>query len=113
MKIASLKKRKDFLDIAQNGKKASSKGLLLQVRKRSTSDDYINVGYTATKRLGNAVIRNRIKRRLRALSSEVLTAFANTEYDYVIIGKKASLERDFKDLRKDLKYTLHSTNTHK
>lgn len=113
MKIISLKKRKDFVDIAQNGQKASAKGLLLQVKKSYGPSSCIMVGYTATKKLGNAVKRNRIKRRLRALSSEVLAAYANSDYDYVIIGKKAALEREFKDLKKDLKYTLHSTNTHK
>lgn len=115
MKIISLKKRKDFLNIAEQGNKAVAKGLVVQVRKRLTEKNKTNllVGYTATKKLGCAVVRNRIKRRLRALSVEVLPNSANPNYDYVIIGRTAAFDRKFEDLKKDLKYALHATNTHK
>lgn len=115
MKIISLKKRKDFVDIAEQGSKAVAKGLLIQVRKRPEGSSKLNffVGYTATKKLGCAVVRNRIKRRLRALSVQVFPKSANLDYDYVIIGRTAALDRNFEDLKKDLKYTLHATNTHR
>jgi ribonuclease P protein component len=115
MKIISLKKRKDFLSIAEQGGKAVAKGLLIQARKRPEGAVTVNffVGYTATKKLGCAVVRNRIKRRLRALSAEVFPKSARLDYDYVIIGRKAAFDRNFEDLKKDLKYTLHATNTHR
>lgn len=113
MKLISIKKRKDFVKIAKEGNKAIAKGLLIQANKSSHKDGCLHVGYTASKKVGNAVQRNRAKRRLRALSSDILACFAKTDYDYVIIGRKQILERNFEDLIKDLKYTLHSTNTHK
>ncbi len=113
MKLVSIKKRKDFVKIAKEGKKAVAKGLLIQVYKNLSPANNINIGYTVSKKVGNAVKRNRAKRRLRALSQQIIPFFAKPEYDYVIIGRQQTLERSFDDLKKDLKYTLHSTNTHK
>ena len=113
MKLVSIKKRKDFVKIAKKGRKASAKGLVIQVSENLSPDKDIHIGYTVSKKVGNAVKRNRAKRRLRALSQQIIPFFAKPEYDYVIIGRKETLERGFQDLKKDLKYTLHSTDTHK
>ena len=50
---------------------------------------------------------------MKVLSKQIIPLFAKPEFDYVIIGRQQTLERSFDDLKKDLKYTLHSTNTHK
>ena len=115
MLITSLKKRADFLRLAKNGQSIAAKGLVLQAKEsdRKTTENTIHIGFTVTKKLGNAVVRNKIKRRLRALASNIIKDFAKESYDYVLIGRKAALERDFNDLKKDLKYALHALNTHK
>jgi ribonuclease P protein component len=113
MKIVSLKNRKDFLKTAASGKKAVAKGLVLQVLEHpQSSPDSIRIGFTATKKLGNAVVRNRIKRRLRALVADVMPTRAKNSYDYVIIGRQSALDRGFEELKKDLKFALHDSGTH-
>jgi ribonuclease P protein component len=113
MKVISLKKRKDFLRVAASGQKAVAKGLLLQVcENNNPSADIINLGFTTTKKLGNAVKRNRIKRRLRAIARQVMPNRAKASFDYVLIGRTAGFDRDFADMVKDLKYALHYTQTH-
>jgi ribonuclease P protein component len=113
MKIASLKNRKDFVNIATSGKKAVAKGLLLQVlQNEQQPPEYIRLGFTTSKKLGNAVIRNRIKRKLRAVVSKVMPDRAKNSHDYVVIGRRAALDRGFDELVKDLKFALHSTETH-
>lgn len=64
------------------------------------------VGFTASKRVGNAVARNRAKRRLRAVAAEVLPLYAAPGHDYVVIGRQATLDRDWDDLKGDLEQAL-------
>ena len=114
MTIISLKKRKDFLDIAKKGSKIVTKGLVLQVKRNINIDfNQIRVGYTVTKKVGNAVKRNKIKRKLRAAVRFVMSEYTNNSFDYVIIGRKSTLDRNFNDLIKDLKYALNSTSIHR
>ncbi len=107
--VTTLQKRADFVRIANKGSKAAALGLVLQVGEAQTEDT--RVGYTVTKKLGGAVIRNRIKRRLRAAAREIMPVCA-AHKDYVIIGRKAALHRPFDGLIKDLKYTLHTTDSY-
>ena len=60
------------------------------------------IGFTVTKKLGNAVTRNRIKRRLRAAASQALPGLARDGHDYVLIGRQATITRDFGALKGDL-----------
>lgn len=112
MKIISITKRKDFINATEHGKKAIAKGLILQTLCSEEQSQHIRIGYTASKKLGNAVARNRAKRRLRALVAEIMPDRAKLSHDYVLIGRKATLDRDFADLAKDLKFALHNTDTH-
>ena len=74
---------------------------------------FMRIGFTASSKLGNAVKRNKIKRKLRALAREVIYQNACYGYDYVLIGRMKTFDRNFLSLIKDLKYALHTTRTYK
>lgn len=77
-------------------------GFLLQARDRGDSGG-ARIGYTCSKKLGNAVMRNRAKRRLRALARQVLPGLARPGWDYVLIGRPgATAERDFAAMAREL-----------
>ena len=80
-------------------------GFLLQARQRLPEEAgaQIRVGYTCSKKIGNAVARNRAKRRLRALAREIMPSTGREGWDYVLVGRPgATIERSFADLRADL-----------
>lgn len=107
--LKTLKKRADFLRVQQNGQKINTKGVM--VFSLEQQEGYIiRVGYTATKKLGGAVVRNRIKRRLRAVARDIIAAHAKPGYDYVLIGRHHTAARPFEGLKKDIIFALHQTN---
>ena len=96
-----IKNRKYFLRAAHNGKKFVAKGLIVQVIQNDLSDK--RVGFTTTKKLGCAVIRNRVRRRLREIC-RLEFAHAPKGYDYVFVGRQATIDRSFDMLQKDARY---------
>lgn len=103
-----LKKRADFLR-AQRGIRRSSASLTLELcptPDEQAKDGRFRLGFTASRKVGNAVARNRAKRRLRAAARAVLPDAALPRTDYVLIARPATLERPFADLVKDLAATL-------
>jgi ribonuclease P protein component len=66
----------------------------------------MRVGFTASKKVGGAVVRTRARRRLRALAREVLLREAAPGYDYVLIARPETATRDYALLRDDLRYAL-------
>lgn len=103
-----LKKRADFLKAAR-ARRQGTKGMMVQARKRSPEEPApgIRVGFTCSKKVGNAVARNRAKRRLREVARMVLPAHARPGWDYVLIGRaEATATRPFTDLQGDLIYAL-------
>ena len=77
-------------------------GFILLVRDRKDSDPAMRVGFTVTKKVGGAVVRNRMKRRFRALAREIITLKGFAGADHVMIGRDKGIERDFGLLRSDL-----------
>jgi len=100
-----LNKRSEFL-AANNGKRAASGGLVLLVRDRADGNPQMRVGFTVTKKIGNAVIRNRMKRRFREIARAALPEHGIVGADHVIIGRASGVERDFPALQNDLHRAL-------
>jgi len=82
-------------------------GFVLLVRPRGDEDNTIRVGFTVTKKIGNAVIRNRMKRRFRALAREALPDHGIAGADHVLIGRAGGIERDYASLLAELKRALN------
>ena len=100
-RLVNLRKRTDFV-AANSGKRATTPGFILLVRDRKDEDPAIRVGFTVTKKIGGAVVRNRMKRRLRALAREIVPAKGFAGADHVMIGRAKGIERDFGLLRSEL-----------
>ncbi len=79
---------------------------MLLVRDRQDGDPLKRVGFTVTRKVGKAVVRNRMKRRLRALAREILPICGHPGSDHVMIGRTGGIERDFASLRQDLTRAL-------
>jgi ribonuclease P protein component len=125
--LARLKKRADFLRIAGQRKKWATPGLVLQaapVPDREAADasseagassvgfpcsggrEIVRVGFTTSKKVGNAVARNRARRRLRAAVDEIFPGQARPGLDYVVIGRQETVVRPYSLLLQDLRTAL-------
>jgi ribonuclease P protein component len=100
-RLTTLRKRADFL-AANSGRRASTPGFILLVRDRKDGDAAMRVGFTVTKKIGGAVVRNRMKRRFRALAREIIATKGVPGCDHVMIGRATGVERDFGELRSEL-----------
>jgi ribonuclease P protein component len=99
--VRTLTARRDFL-AANAGRRAPMPGFVLLMRRRDDGDPTMRVGFTVTKKIGNAVVRNRMKRRLRALARDLLPTAGTPGADHVLIGRNGGNERDFALLRTEL-----------
>ena len=81
-------------------------GFVLLVRARGDGDPGVRLGVTVTKKIGNAVVRNRMKRRFRALGRELLPTAGMPGADHVLIGRAGGVERDFAQLRSEFAKAL-------
>ncbi|MBX9683061.1 MAG: ribonuclease P protein component [Hyphomicrobium sp.] len=114
----TLKSRSEFLAV-RGGSKASCASFLIEGRKRRTADatgrlaktkaidpSLTRFGFTITKKLGNAVVRNRIRRRLKAAVTSVMQEQTIAGFDYVIVARTAAFDRPYSDLIADLRRSL-------
>ncbi len=106
-----LKNRRDFLRLAK-GRKWITPGLIVQAAPRPpigadrAAPRCLRVGFTVTKKVGNAVERNRVRRRLIASTRALLPQYGKCGVDYVVIGRRATLTRPYERLLDDLKGAL-------
>lgn len=105
--IERLKIRPDFLAAAQ-ALSCSRGAVVAQARDRKDGHPLIRVGFTATKRIGGAVVRNRAKRRLREAARELIPLFGVQGCDYVLIARGGTASRPWGRLVEDLKNALTS-----
>ncbi len=104
-KMIPLRRRSDFLLASSKGRKGVSSTLILQHRDRG-DDMPPRVGFTATKKIGNAPQRNRAKRRLRELSRLYLSSIAAKGGDYVLIARYNTAAADWATLARDLHHAV-------
>jgi len=109
--VGRLKRRAEFLRVAASRRKWAAPGLILQAAPAEPQDISasalaIRVGFTCSKKVGNAVARNRAKRRLRAAAREVIGAEGTPLHDYVLIGRQETLRRPYALLLQDLRTAL-------
>jgi ribonuclease P protein component len=137
--IVRLKTRPEFLKVAATGAKWVTPGLVLQARRRPVSAgpvsagpdsagpvsagpvpagkatdvgaEPVRVGFTVSRKVGNAIQRNRARRRLRAAVAEVLPEHGRAGCDYVLIGRAGTLDRRYADLLADLRTALARIGT--
>jgi ribonuclease P protein component len=100
-----LRQRADFLAVA-NGPRVSSAAFVVQSRRRD-DDGPVRVGFTVTKKNGTATERNRIRRRLREVVKLLDVVSLRPHSDYVVVGRRAALSRDFAAMIDDLRSALH------
>lgn len=100
-----LRRRPEFL-AANNGRRVPTPGFVLLVRPRDDADSAIGIGYTITRKIGGAVVRNRMKRRFRELARALLPGHGIAGADHVLIGRSGGVERDFALLGAELRRAL-------
>jgi len=107
--LARLKTRADFLRVAAGRRRAVRPAFIVQAAPRPTKDasgTSVRVGFTASRKVGNAVVRNRAKRRLRAIAAEVLPQMGHPGTDYVLVARATASERHYAELLGDLEGAL-------
>ena len=111
--MSILRKRPDFLRAARAAR-TSRPGFTLQARERRADEPAtgLRVGYTCSKKVGNAVARNRAKRRLRALARDVFPACGRPGWDYVLIGRPdVTATRNFAEMRAELASAVEAVHS--
>ena len=100
-----LKRRAEFLRVAAKGRKAPMPGLVLQALARG-DDAPARIGFTVTRKVGNAVVRNRTRRRLKEAARLLLREHSVSGVDLVLIGRDKTRARPFVALQEDLRRAL-------
>lgn len=114
--VPRLKQRREFLRVAAVGRKWVAAGLILQAMRHPADERArasVRVGFTVSRKVGGAVVRNRVRRRLRAAMEKVFPGQAAAGYDFVIIGRAATVKRSFGALVGDLETALRRLGAHR
>lgn len=107
-----LKKRRDFVKITKHGESVATSSLVLQAAPSNLSEpvSHPRIGYTTTKKIGKAHIRNRCRRRLRAAAALFFDKLALPDFDYVLIARYTTADVAFSTICHDLQYALQKIN---
>ena len=109
--LQHLRQRREFVNVAKKGRKYAAPGLVLQALNRLNDQrrNYkiatgsgVRIGFTVTRKVGNAVVRNRVRRRLRAAASQIASKHVKGNFDLVLIGRAGTKKRNFEELKQDL-----------
>jgi ribonuclease P protein component len=115
--IETIKNRRDFLEAGARGKKCVTGTLILQGSPRSAAHpadkSAARIGYTVTKKMGNAVARNRIKRRLREAVRRIAPQAVESGHDYVLIARSKALTCDFSVILRDMEFAFSRITANK
>jgi ribonuclease P protein component len=113
--LITIKARRDFLTASRGKRWVTPRFVLLTVKRTDNHPirDIARVGYTVTKKMGNAVARNRIKRRLRHAAAQVAPAHMKELHDYVIISREAVLTCEFSELLRDMEFAFSRIHANK
>jgi ribonuclease P protein component len=115
--LARLKRRAEFLRVAGKGRRSVAPGLILQALRRSAgvapseAGEAARIGFTASRKVGIAVVRNRARRRLKAAVDRVMPLHAASGHDYVLVARAATVRRPFAALLADLEGALKQLGT--
>jgi len=116
LRLHTISKRRDFLSTAAKGRKFVTQTFIVQTQQRDETHPAgkeARFGFTVTKKMGNAVIRNRIKRRLRAAAAQAALTHTQDRHDYVIISRQKALNCPFPDLLRDMQFAFLKIHTMK
>ena len=111
-----LRQRREFVNVAKKGRKYAAPGLVLQALNRLNDQrrndgiakgSGVRIGFTVTRKVGNAVVRNRVRRRLRAAASQIAPKHVKGNFDLVLIGRAGTKKRNFEELKQDLLKALN------
>lgn len=106
-KLERIRDRKDYLAIAATGRRWVTPSFVLQMKESLDKDHPAHVGFTVTKKVGNAVVRNRVRRRLKEAATEIFPAKAACGRDYILIGRFAALDMAYNRIKSDMKWALN------
>ena len=110
VQVDRLKKRADFLRAARGIRRVEGAITLETCATPESAGGRLRIGFTASKKIGNAVIRNRAKRRLRAAASQLLPLLGRTGHDYVLVARGTTVARPFQALLSDITTALKSAH---
>ena len=111
--VERLVRRSQYLRVARARKYVAAKGLILQfeIKDPYEGGNKHRVGFTVSKKVGNAVVRNRARRRLKSVVNDVLTSSEERPLDLVLIGRASTLKRSYDELLDDFRFALKSART--
>ena len=101
-----LRRRAEFVQVTRARRSSAVSGLVLQIRPQRDTGGAARIGITVSRKVGNAVRRNRSRRRLRAVAEKVMPQHAQAGHDYVMIARQGTADRPFDELMKDLETAL-------
>ena len=101
-KLERIKNRKDYLAVAATGRRWVTPAFVLQTKESGDKESAPKVGFTVTKKVGNAVIRNRVRRRMKEAAREIFPLKARAGWKYVLIGRLSCVDMAYERIKSDL-----------